>query len=78
MADGMLCRNCGHQEASHFDFTLVKPGERLPGRKFSLNDCRGFDPENRKLAHILDKKNDEEHGQELTPTEERYLEKNLN
>lgn len=43
MADGIPCKHCGHQEATHgYPEDLEKPRQRLPGYRKSLLVCSGY------------------------------------
>ena len=53
MADGIPCKNCGHQETAHLNKSLVDPDELRDGYKKTLNNCPGYTPENPKLAKKL-------------------------
>lgn len=55
MADGILCKHCGWQETNHTegDLGAGNPDIPNPGYKKTLNKCRGFVPEDSKLARQI-------------------------
>ncbi|KKS82509.1 MAG: hypothetical protein UV57_C0033G0003 [Parcubacteria group bacterium GW2011_GWD2_43_10] len=56
MADGILCKNCGHQETSHYDYSSVDYESKKPGYKISLINCPRYNPENTRLTNNPKKK----------------------
>lgn len=49
MANGELCKHCGHQETEHesgFEYDFGDPSKRVPGYRKSLLVCKGFVSEN--------------------------------
>lgn len=66
MADGILCKHCGHCETDHLinddeeenlkrlvEGSVEAPKEKVTGYEVSLTDCSGYDPEDPELAHEL-------------------------
>lgn len=53
MAYNMLCKNCGRKESTHeVTDDDDNPSRRLPGRKFSLNNCPDFKLSQRDIKNL--------------------------
>lgn len=57
----MLCKNCGRKESTHEVISDDdNPSHRLPGRKFSLDNCPDFNLSKQDIKNLKIIKNEDE------------------